>query len=199
MIEFAIILFGGLIIYQMFSDVITQCPGVVIGHSGFVKKVVFPLEVLPVVTAFTALFHALVAMLVLFAVMLYEFRFIPVTALFIPVVLLPLLLLVIGLAWLFSALGVFFRDLGQILTPIVTACLFLAPIFFPSKALPEWIQPLVLFNPITIPVLEFRRTVIAGDLPDWGLLGIYYCVAITIFFIGYFFFQKTRKGFADVL
>ncbi|MEZ5946304.1 MAG: ABC transporter permease [Hyphomonas sp.] len=199
MIEFAIILFGGLIVFQMFSDAVIQSTVVIVANSGFVKKVVFPVQVLPVVTVLTALFHASVAMLVLFGFMLFEFKGIPTTAFYLPVVLLPLLMMVLGMAWLFSALGVFFRDIGQILGPIVTACLFLAPVFFPAKALPEWVRPLVVLNPITVPVEQFRRVVILGHGPDWVPLYTYGGIAFVIMCLGFLFFQSVRKGFADVL
>ena len=138
--EFAIVLFAGLIVFQLFGEVITRAPGLVLANVSYVKKVVFPLEILPVVAMASALFHSGVSLLVLFAAMLGFNGSIPVTAVLLPIVLAPYTGLILGLAWFLASLGVYVRDIGQILSTLVTALMFLSPIFFPPSALPEWMR-----------------------------------------------------------
>lgn len=197
--EFAIILFGGLIVFQLFSEVVTRAPTLIVSNINYVKKVVFPLEVLAPVALGSALFHAAVSFLVLFVFVLFVHGAIPVTALLLPVVLAPLCLLILGLAWFFAAFGTYVRDINQVLGTVITAMLFLSPIFFSIEALPEWIRPFIRLNPITVPVEQARDVAIFGRIPDWSMLALYALVAAAIAWLGYAFFQKTRKGFADVL
>lgn len=197
--EFAIILFAGLIIFQLFAEVVNRSPGLILGNVNYVKKIVFPLEVLPVVALGSALFHALVSMFVLFAFILLFMDGIKLTAILLPVVLAPFALLILGLAWFLASLGVYFRDIAQILGPVVTSLMFLSPIFFPASALPDWLQPYLVLNPITVPVEETRNMLIWGRVPDWTALGLYSLIAIVIAWLGFVWFQKTRKGFADVV
>ncbi|TPK22387.1 ABC transporter permease [Mesorhizobium sp. B2-5-9] len=197
--EFAIVLFCGLIVFQFFADVTSASPGLIVANSNYVKKIVFPVQVLPVVSAGAALFHAAVNLLVLFVFAYVVFDRIPLTVFLAPVVFAPLVVLVLGIAWILASIGVYFRDMNQIVSPLVTATLFLSPVFFQRAALPAWLQPWLSLNPLTIPVENFRNVVVFGVLPDWAALGSYSLVGIAIAFLGYQFFQKTRKGFADVL
>ena len=122
-----------------------------------------------------------------------------VAALLLPIVLAPFVLLVMGLGWLLAAAGVYFRDIGQLLGPIITATMFLSPILFPASSLPAWLQGWHLVNPLAIPVEQVRQVVIFGQWPDWMALGVYALCAAIVAALGYGFFQATRRGFADVL
>lgn len=197
--EFAIILFSGLILFQLFAEVINGAPGIVLAHSNYVKKVVFPLQILVPVALLTSLFHMGVSFIILFLAMILFQGGIPSTALLFPIVLLPFCLLVLGLGWILASLGTYIRDIGQAIGTIVTALLFTAPIFFPYSALPTWIQPFVIFNPLTIPVELSRELVVFGNIPNFSPLISYTIIATVIAALGYFWFQSTRKGFADVL
>lgn len=197
--EFAIILFAGLIVFQLFAEVVTRAPSLIVGNANYVKKVIFPLEVLPVVALGTALFHAGVSLLVLFAFQLAARGAIPLTALWLPVVLAPFCLLILGLAWFLASLGTYYRDINQILGTLITAIMFLSPIFFPLSALPQWLQPWLIVNPVAFPVEQARRVLIFGTMPDIVGLAIYTVVAAVVAWAGFTWFQKTRKGFADVL
>ncbi len=197
--EFAIVLFAGLIVFQIFSEVVTRAPSLVLSNANYVKKVVFPLEILPLVAMGSALFHAAVSLLVLFGFMLAVHGAIPLAALWLPVVLAPYCLLILGLTWFLAAFGVYYRDIGQFLGTLVTALMFLSPIFFPLSALPEWIRPWVALNPIALPVEETRGVLIWGKTPDFTGLALYMGVALAVAALGYLWFEKTRKGFADVL
>lgn len=197
--EFAIVLFAGLIIFQVFAEVVNRAPTLIVANRNFVKKIVFPLAILAPVALGSALFHMAVSFLILFAFMLAIYGSIPLTALWLPVVLAPFCLVVLGLAWLLAALGVFVRDVNQVLGPIVTALLFLSAVFFPLSALPEWIRPWLVLNPIVFPVEQTREVLIWGNMPDFASLAVYTVAALVVAALGYLFFQKTRRGFADVI
>lgn len=197
--EFAVTLFAGLIIFQLFAEVVTRAPGLILANQNYVKKIVFPLELLVPVALGGALFHAGVSLLVLIVFMLPIHGGVPWTALLLPLVLVPYCLSILGLSWFLASLGTYVRDIGQVLGTLVTALMFLSPIFFPLSALPEWIQPWLMLNPVALPVEEARNLLIFGKLPDFTALAIYAMVSLLVAVLGYQFFQKTRKGFADVL
>ncbi|RUX75751.1 ABC transporter permease [Mesorhizobium sp. M7A.F.Ca.US.006.04.2.1] len=197
--EFAVVLFCGLIVFQFFAEVISLSPSLIVGNANYVKKIVFPIQILPVVASGAALFHAAVSLLVLLAFAYIVFGGIPATVILAPVVFAPLIVLVLGMAWILASIGVYFRDMSQIVTPLVTATMFLSPVFFQRTSLPTWLQPWLSLNPLAIPVESFRDVVLFGVQPNWAALGNYSMVAIATAFFGYQFFQKTRRGFADVL
>ncbi|MDP2112061.1 MAG: ABC transporter permease [Thiobacillus sp.] len=197
--QFAVILFAGMTVHALFAEVLNRAPSIILGNVNYVKKVVFPLEILAVVSLGAALFHALVSLLVLLVAFAMLNGFVHWTAIFVPLVLLPLMLLSLGFGWILSSLGVFVRDIGQLIGVFTTALLFLSPVFFPVSALPESFQPWLHLNPLTFIIEQTREVLIWGHLPDWkGLM--FYLVGASVFaWLSFFWFQKTRKGFADVL
>ncbi|PBC02076.1 ABC transporter permease [Mesorhizobium sp. WSM3860] len=197
--EFAVILFCGLIVFQFFAEVISMAPGLIVGNANYVKKIVFPIQMLPVVSAGAALFHAAVSLVVLLVFAYVVFGSVPLTVFLAPVVFAPFVVMVLGAAWTLASIGVYFRDMSQIVSPLVTATMFLSPVFFQRTALPSWLQPWLSLNPLAIPVESFRNVVLFGVLPNWPALGYYSLAAIAVALLGYQFFQKTRRGFADVL
>lgn len=197
--EFALILFAGLTTFQFFSDVVSRAPMLILGNVNYVKKIVFPLEILAPVAVGAAGFQALVNFAVLLIFVAVVRGGLPWTVVLLPVVLLPLVLVMLGLAWLLAAVGTYVRDINQILGSVITALMFLSPIFFPRSSLPEWLQPVADFNPLTIPIEQVRNVMIFGLVPDWPALALYALAAIAIAVLGFQFFQKTRRGFADVL
>lgn len=197
--EFAVILFCGLIVFQFFAEVVSLSPGLIVANTNYVKKIVFPIQILPVVSVGAALFHAAISLTVLLVFAYVVFGGIPPTVVLAPAVFAPVIVLVLGVAWVLASIGVYFRDMSQIVAPLVTATLFLSPVFFQRTALPAWLRPWLSLNPLAIPVESFRNVVIFGVQPDWTSLGYYSVVAVAIAFLGYQFFQKTRRGFADVL
>lgn len=197
--EFAIILFAGLIIFNLFAEIINRAPGMILSNVNYVKKVIFPLEILPVVAAGSALFHTAISVLVLFCFHSLVNQVFPLTAFLLPVVLLPLLVLTLGFAWLLASLGVFLRDVGQTIGILTTALMFLSPIFFPASALPEQLRHYLFLNPLTFIIEQTREVLIWGNIPNWQGLAGYMLVSLAVNWGGLFWFQKTRKGFADVL
>lgn len=197
--EFAVMLFAGLLVYQLFAEVVNRAPSLIVANANYVKRVVFPLQILPVVALGSALFHMLAGLAVLVVFIIIVHGLPPPTAVLLPLVLAPYCLAILGLAWLLASLGVFIRDINQVLAPIVTALMFLSPIFFPLDALPESVRRWVAFNPLALPVEQTRDVLIAGTMPNFVALGLYTLAAIVVAVLGYLWFQKTRKGFADVL
>ncbi len=198
-LQFAVILFVGMIVHGLFAEVLNRAPGAILSNVNYVKKVVFPLEILPVVILAAALFHCMASLIVLLVAFLAFNGYLPWTVFLTPLVLLPLVVLTLGLAWIVASLGVFLRDIGQTIGIITTVMLFLSPVFFPITALPEQFRPLIIANPLTFIIEQAREVLIWGRLPDWAGLGAYLMVATAVAWAGYAWFQNTRKGFADVL
>ena len=197
--QFALILFVGLIVHGLFAEVLNRAPSLILSNVNYVKKVIFPLETLPVIAMGAALFHTFISMTVLLIAFVIFNGYLHWTMIFTPLVLLPLVILTLGLAWMLASLGVFLRDVGQTVGIITTVMLFLAPVFYPITALPEEMRPWLMANPLTFIIEEARAVLILGRMPDWSGLGAYTLVATSVSWIGFFWFQKTRKGFADVL
>jgi lipopolysaccharide transport system permease protein len=197
--QFAVVLFVGMIVHSLFAEVLNRAPSLILGNVNYVKKVVFPIEILPVIAMGAALFHSLISLGVLLAAFVLFNGYLQWTAIFAPLVILPMLILTLGLAWMLASLGVFLRDVGQTIGIITTVMLFLAPVFYPITALPEEMRPWLMANPLTFIIEQMREVLIWGHLPNWLGLGVYTLVATAIAWAGYAWFQKTRKGFADVL
>lgn len=198
-IEFALILFCGLTTFNLFAECINRAPGLILSSANYVKRVVFPLEVLPVVALGSALVNCIFSLLILVAGLALLLRVFNWTLIFVPVVLLPLLLLILGLGWFLASLGVFLRDVGQVVGVVTQALMFLSPIFYPVSIIPKEFRPIYHWNPISYVVEDMRRVMIWGQLPDWNWLFIGTLISAVVAMFGYAWFQKTRKGFADVL
>lgn len=197
--EFALLLFAGLIIFNLFSECISRAPGLILANVNYVKKVVFPLEVLPWVSMGSALFHFAVSLGVWLVAYGVLFGMPHWQALLIPLVVLPLVLFVMGLNWALAALGVYLRDVGQIIGLSITVLMFLTPIFYPASALPEAYRPLMLLNPLTLPIEMARDLLYSGKIPHINQLTLYAVASSAVAMLGFAWFQKTRKGFADVI
>jgi len=196
---FAIILFVGMIVHGLFAECVNRAPGLVISNVNYVKKVVFPLEILPWVVMGSAIFNSLVSVIVLLLGQFIINQSLPWTSVFFPLVMLPLVLAGMGFAWFLAALGVYVRDIGQVTGIFTTVLMFLSPVFYPVSALPEEYRGLLQINPLTLIIEESRKVLVFGSLPDWPSLGIALLAGLVIAAAGFWWFQKTRKGFADVL
>ena len=198
-VNFSLYLFAGLLVFWPLAQSAAEASSAIVSHANLVKKAVFPLEIIPLTTVGTALFHATINTLVLLAATLYVHGQIPVTVLLFPVVLAPFMLMLAGCAWFLSALGVYFRDLSYIIGLVMTGVLFLSPVFYSLSRLSAGLRTAVLFNPISFIVVQSRAVLLEGRLPDWqGLLG-YFAAAWVIAVLGLAFFRRARRNFADVL
>ncbi len=198
-VNFAIMLFIGLIQFNLIAEVANRASGLIVQNSNLVKKVVFPLELLPAVTVGGALFNAFIA----FGVLLVAAALLGVPlswkGVWLPVIVAPLAVTALGFSWGLSALGTYIRDVGQVVALFVTAMMFLSPLFYPIEILPDALQALVALNPITTPIRQAREVLIFGHDPDFAVLGAYWVGAIAVALLGRLFFEKTRRGFADVV
>lgn len=197
--EFALILFAGLMVFNLFSECVTRAPALVVSNVNYVKKVVFPLEVLPWVVLGSALFHLAISVLVWLIAYVVIVGTPSAGMLLLPAILLPMMALVMGLGWFLASLGVFLRDVGQVVGVATTALLFLSPIFYPVSLLPEAYQPLMHLNPLTPLVEQVRDVLIWHKGIDWLLWARSLAFSLLVAWLGFAWFQKTRKGFADVL
>ena len=197
--EFAIVLFAGLLVHALVAETWNAAPALVLANANYVKKVVFPLEVLPVIALAVALFQCLIGVLVLLAAMLVLQGGVPATAPLIIFTLVPLVLLTLGGAWALAALGVYVRDTAQITQIFTNILLFVSPVFFPISAIPEDLRWALRCNPLSFLMGQARDALVWGKAPDWGGLLIFTAGAFLFAWLGYAFFQATRKGFADVL
>lgn len=197
--EFAMVLFAGLMIFNLFGETLSRSPSLVVNHPNYVKKVIFPLEILPVVTVLAALFQGLISLGVWLLAHLVFFGLPHAVALYLPLVILPFLLIVTGLSWMLASIGVYVRDVSQFIGTTVAALLFMTPIFYPATALPVEYRRWLYLNPLTTVIEQARDVLYWGRSPDFGLLGAYALASVAIAAIGFAWFQKTRKGFADAL
>jgi lipopolysaccharide transport system permease protein len=199
LLEFAVMLFAGLIVFTVFAECATRAPGVVLANPAYVKKVVFPLELLPVMLLGSALFHAAASLAILLPGIAFAYGGLHWTLVLFPLVLVPVALLSLALAWVLASLGVFVRDIGQAIGVLVTALLFLSPVFFPLAALPAAVRPWVELNPLAFPIEQARQVLVLGELPDWSRLAAYSIAGLALAAAGYAWFRRSRHAFADVL
>ena len=198
-VEFALMLFAGLMVFTVFADCVNRAPGLILSNTSYVKKVVYPLEILPWVTLGGAVFHFAVSFLVWLLAYLIFFGLPPLSILSFPVVLIPLNLLTVGLSWFLASLGVYLRDVAQLVGIVTTALLFLSPVFYSISSVPDNFRFIMLLNPLT-PIIEQARAALFGEKP-LSITTLLYCYAYScsVACLGFAWFQKTRKGFADVL
>lgn len=196
---YAINLFAGLIVFNLFSECATRSTGLVIANPNYVKKVVFPLEILGPVTVGSATFHAIISLIALLIVNLLVKRETNLSILWLPIVWIPLLLGSLTVTWTLSALGVFIRDIGQIVGLSLSMLLFVSPIFFPISALPTAWQQALNLNPLAAVIEQTRTVVVQGSNPSWTYLVAGITITAATSELSYRLFLKLKKGFADVL
>jgi lipopolysaccharide transport system permease protein len=197
--EFAIYLFSGLIIYTIFSECANEAPGLMLANEVYIKQLIFPTEALAWVSLLAALFNFGVSLVLLIGFYALVIGEPPITFLYLPLVMGPLVFLTLGAVWLLSSLGLYLRDLNQIVTVLTTALLFLSPIFYSSEIIPEPYQQLYFLNPFASILEMSRGSIFLGTAPDWQKLGQLTLGAWFTAWIGYVWFMKTKGSFADVL
>jgi lipopolysaccharide transport system permease protein len=198
-VDFALAVFAGLIPFNLFSENLNAAPGLVLGNASYVKRVVFPLEVLPLARLLASLVQAGLSLLVLVAAIWWFRDVIPWTIVFAPLVIVPLVLLTLGCSLLLASLGVFVRDIGNVVHVAVSALMFLSPVFYPLSRPPESVRTVLAWNPLA-PILEsFRGVVLEGASPDWMAWMNMTCVSAGAALAGWIWFAKSKNAFADVL
>lgn len=199
-IEYALQLFVGLTIHGLAAECLNRSPALMLNNVSYVKRVVFPLQVLPVVNMLSALFHFVISLMVLIVFYIIVYHSVPIKGLlYLPFIILPYIILLTGVTYLLAGLGVYLRDIGQIMGLVTTILLFLSPVFYPASMLPPKLQTIFMANPLTLIIEQTRAVIMAGEAPNLPALGFYTIGSIVVLFVGVWAFNKMRKGFADVL
>ncbi|WP_243713592.1 ABC transporter permease [Luteimonas terrae] len=197
--HFSVVLFAGLVVYFLVSECMVRAPDLVIGNPSFVKRVVFPLEILPWPMLLTACFHCLMNTLVFIALRLVldgEFSW---TIVMLPIVLAPMALVALGISWLLASLAVYMRDIQQVIGMASMALLFLSSVMIPTTSVPAEYRWVYQLNPLSFIVDQARAVMIWGVQPDWKGLFFYSLGAVAFMYVARAWFVATKRGFADVL
>lgn len=197
--DYALYLFCGVLPWNAFHESLTLSSGTIVARANLVKRVVFPLETLPVAQTLAAIVNQLfgtVALLLGVILLRHELH---ATTLYLPLLLIPQFMATLGGAWLIASLGVFIRDIVQGITLLLMAWMYLTPIIYPETIVPDAYRPFVNLNPFTALIRSYRRIVLEGSMPDWRGLAYFTVFALVTFLFGYWWFARTRKNFADVV
>ena len=196
-LEFALTVFVGLLVHGFLAECLNRSPALLVGNVNYIKRVVFPLEVLAVTMIAPAVFNLLAGMLVLLVFAVGVMHALPWTTIWLPLVVAPLLLIGLGIAWIVSPIGVVIRDMSQVVGLVSTALLFLSPVFYPLSALPEWLRPLALLNPLSFAIEQARAVLLAGESPDVLGLVVFWLLSAGFAAVGFAAFQVARRWMAD--
>ncbi len=197
--QFALTLYAGLIPFVVFSESVNRASTVILGVPNYVKKIVFPLEILPMVVVGGILVHSLISIGILI-VLAYVFTGTCSYTLFLlPLVYIPLVFLCLGLSWFLASLGVYSRDIRNGVEIIVQMLMFLSPVFYPANMVPEKLRAVLGINPLTSILDNFRRVLLWNEYPNWTLWGIWTVVTLLLALLGYLWFMKTKDGFTDIM
>ncbi len=198
-LHFAMILFSGLLVHGMMAEILTRTPSSVLAQPNLVKKVVFPLELLPLVPVISALFHCVIGFAILLAAMVIVKGVVPLAVLWLPILLVIYMCYGAAAAWLLGSLGVYLRDIGQITALLTTALLFLSPVFYPLSVVPEGWRDVMMLNPLTPMIETVRYALFHHAIPPIHWLIIHGAGAVMAVLAAFWWFGRVRKGFADVL
>lgn len=197
--EFAIILFSGLSIFSIFTESVNKSPSLLIGNANFVKKVVFPLEVLPIVTVISSLLQSLISFVILIIAVNIFIGFSSWGIILCIFSILPMIMLTLGLSFIISALGVYIKDISYSIIVLTNILVYLTPVFYPLSVVPEFIQRIMYLNPLTPIVENFRNSIVLSQSPFWGSITITLFISYFIMVLGLIIFKKLSSGFADIL
>ena len=197
--QFAIVLFCGLCVFNFVGEVLNRSTILIASNTNYVKKVIFPLEILPVVITFSALFTCVVSFIILIVAKIILYRNVSPTLYMIVPMFIPLIILAVGLGLFISAISVYLKDVGNAISVIVTVLMYLSPVFFPLASVPESFRGVCEINPMTYIIENFRKVVIYGEMIEWKYYAISCVTSIIIYFVGKLVFMREKEGFADVL
>lgn len=197
--QFALVLFCGLTVFNLVGEVMNRSTTLIVSNTNYVKKVIFPLEMLPVVATCSALFNFVVSFIILILAKLILYHNVSATLYMIFLAMIPLVIMAVGLGLFISAISVYLKDVGNVISVLVTVLMYLSPVFFPLTAVPENFRVVCEMNPMTYVIENFRKVVLYGECLDWKFYGISCVVALVIYFIGKTVFMRAKEGFADVL
>lgn len=195
---FALIMYCGLVVFNIFSEVVSVAPRLIHSYQSYVKKIIFPVEILPVVLVATACIHAAINIFILFLAITLFGELHP-TILLIPVILLPMLFFTLGIAWFLSAAGVFVRDLVHVMPVFVQITMFLSPVFYAVSYVPKYLQWFYRINPLSVVIENLRSVALWAEVPHWGNWSLILAISLITAIIGYIFFIHSKEEFSNVL
>ncbi|HVX82802.1 MAG TPA: ABC transporter permease [Devosiaceae bacterium] len=198
-LEVPLIYFTGLTISGFFLEVINRAPNFIRQHTSYVKKVIFPLDLLDWVLVGTALVKLAISFILLAAFLAIVEQRLPLEVIWVPVLVVPLAVMLVGVAWILSAIGTYVRDLGHALTIISPVIMFVTPVFYSLDQVPEVARGAYLVNPLTFVLEQARAILFFGAGVDWAGYAGYWVAAVIVFWLGFQFFSRARSGFADVI
>jgi lipopolysaccharide transport system permease protein len=198
-VEFALTLFCGMVVFNLFSECLNRAPGLILANPNYVKKTILPLEILPLSLILSSFVHMLISLVILLIGVLIFMGVIHWTIIYLPFIIISLLPLTLGLMWFLSSLGVFIRDMGYAVGFFINVLLFLTPIFYPISAVPESVREFMKLNPLSVIIECNRRILMWGKPPDWPWLGVVCLFSWAVMLLGYGFFVKSKRAFADVI
>jgi lipopolysaccharide transport system permease protein len=198
-VDFGLALFTGLSIFTVLSETLSKAPTLITANTNFVKKVVFPLDILVLSDFLATLFNFGVSAAILLVFLLIRYHGLPLAAISVPFIIAPFMLMCLGLAWFIASLGTYIRDLNQLMGVVITVLMFVSPIFFPVDALPEPLRQWAFLNPVAGVVEQARNALFLGQWPRPGILAKAYLIDLLVLWLGWAWFEFTRRGFADVL
>ena len=197
--QFALVLFCGLTVFNLVGEVMNRAATLIVSNTNYVKKVIFPLEILPVVITCSALFNCVISFVILIVAKLILYHNVSNTLYMIFLAMIPLVILAVGLGLFISAISVYLKDVGNVISVLVTVLMYLSPVFFPLTAVPEKFRIVCEINPMTYIIENFRNVVLYGEVLNWKFYGISCVIALFVYFIGKTVFIRAKEGFADVL
>ena len=198
-LQYSVVLFSGLILFNFLTECIERAPGLILTNPNYVRKIVFPLEILPWVAVFASMFHTVLSLAAWLVFDLAVYRSLNWTLVFVPLLIAPLMLMAVGLCWFISSTGVFIRDVGHVVTLVTRALMFLSPLFYTVNDVPATFRGILMVNPLTFVIEQARAVMIQGSIPDWSGLMLYWAASVVAAWLGFVWFQHARDGFADVL
>lgn len=196
---FVLYFLAGMLPWLAMSETLGRSPSVIVEHFNFIKKLIFPSEILPAIRTMAALVSEAVALAIFLGLLLITRGEIPISVFWLPVLIVPQVLLTLGLSYLLAATGAFLRDLSQIIGFVLTLWFFITPICYPDTSLPPQLLPILGKNPVYALVRAYRAVLLEGHAPEWAALWKLWLLSIVVFFIGQRWFSKLQKSFADVL
>ena len=198
-LDYGLALFCGLNLFNFWAEVMMHSPSLILSQSNLVKKVVFPLEILPLVNVLDALLHCVLAFVPLFFALIFAHGGVPWSFCFLPLFLLPTMLIALGFGLFLSAIGVFVRDIQNFVPTAVMVLMFGSAVFYPLAFVPDWIRAWFSLNPLAVLIENARKTLVWGISPDIGPLLLITVLGLAFAIIGFVFFEKSRPAFADVI
>jgi len=197
--QFALVLFCGLSVFNMIAEVLNRSTSLIISNTNYVKKVIFPLEMLPVVITMSALFNCVISIIILVIAKIIIYHNVSSTVYQIAFMIFPLVILSVGISLLISAISVFLKDVSNLVSVFVTVLMYMSPVFFPLSAVPEEFQKFCMINPMTYLIENFRNVLLYGYCIDWKYYSISLAIAFIFYVVGLVVFRRSKEGFADVL